>query len=93
MKCIKCIWEKIEFSCMLQRPRLISTKIYGDLSFAATMIKQPQKMQGNSQGWRKDSILLPRGGMAEGPWLRACWDAFDDMEKTVFRINVSDGDQ
>ena len=55
---------KIEFSCMLQRPRLISTKIFGDLSFAATMIKQPQIMLGNSQGCQEDGILLPRGDKA-----------------------------
>ena len=41
VKCIKCMQEKIEFSCMLLRPRLISIKILGDLSFAAAMIKQP----------------------------------------------------
>ena len=39
IKCIKCMQEKIEFSCMLQRPRLISTKILEDLSLA-TVIKQ-----------------------------------------------------
>ena len=39
IKCIKCMKEKIEFSCMLQKPWLISTKILGDLSLA-TMIKQ-----------------------------------------------------
>ena len=36
---IKCMQEEIEFSPMLQRPRLISTKIVGDLSLA-TIIKQ-----------------------------------------------------
>ena len=39
IKCIKCVLEKIEYSSMLQRPRLISSKILGDLSLA-TMIKQ-----------------------------------------------------
>ena len=39
IKCIKCMQEKIEFPCMLKRPRLTSTKILGDLSLA-TMIKQ-----------------------------------------------------
>ena len=39
IKCIKCMQEKIEFSCMLQKPRLISAKILGDLSLA-TMIEQ-----------------------------------------------------
>ena len=38
IKCIKCMQEKIEFSCMLKRPRLISTTILGDLSMA-TKIK------------------------------------------------------
>ena len=40
IKCIECMQEKMEFSFMLQRPRLISAKILGDLSFAATKIKQ-----------------------------------------------------
>ena len=40
IKCIKCMQENIEFSSMLQRPRLISIKILGDLSLA-TMIQQP----------------------------------------------------
>ena len=40
IKCINCIQEKTEVSCMLQRPRLISTTMLGDLSFAATKIKQ-----------------------------------------------------
>ena len=39
IKCIKCMQEKIEFFLYVQRPRLISTKIVGDLSLA-TMIKQ-----------------------------------------------------
>ena len=39
IKCIKCMQGKIEFPCMLQKPRLISTKILGDLSMA-TKIKQ-----------------------------------------------------
>ena len=39
MKFIKCVEEKIEFSCMLQRPRLISTEIVGHVSMA-TKIKQ-----------------------------------------------------
>ena len=36
IKCIglECMQENIEFSCMLQRPRLILTKILGDLSLA-----------------------------------------------------------
>ena len=39
IKCVKCMQEKIEFSCMLQRPWLITTKISGDLPLV-TMIKQ-----------------------------------------------------
>ena len=39
IKCIKYMQEKIEFSCMLQRPWLITTKISGDLPLV-TMIKQ-----------------------------------------------------
>ena len=39
IKCIECMQEKIEFSRMLQRPRLISTKILGYLSLA-TKTKQ-----------------------------------------------------
>ena len=39
IQCINCMQEKTEFSCMLQRPRLISTKMLGDISLA-TMIKQ-----------------------------------------------------
>ena len=39
IKCINCIQEKAEFSSKLRRPRLISTKILGDLSLA-TKIKQ-----------------------------------------------------
>ena len=39
IKCIKSMQEELEFSCMLQRPRLISTKVSADLSLA-TMIKQ-----------------------------------------------------
>ena len=43
IKCIEHMQERIEFSCMLQRPRLISATILGDLSLA-TMIKQQQKI-------------------------------------------------
>ena len=39
-KCIECMQEKIEYSCMEKRPRLISAKILRNLSLA-TMIKQP----------------------------------------------------
>ena len=39
IKCINCMQDKTEFSCVLQRPRLILTKILGGLSLA-TMINQ-----------------------------------------------------
>ena len=39
IKFIKCMQERIEFSCMLQGPRLISAKILGCLSLA-TKTKQ-----------------------------------------------------
>ena len=39
IKCINCMQEKTEFSCMLQIPRLISIKILGDHPLAI-MIKQ-----------------------------------------------------
>ena len=38
IKCINCMQDKIDFSCMLQRPRLISTKIL--VLFLATKAKQ-----------------------------------------------------
>ena len=34
IKCIECMQEKIEFSYKLERPRLISPKILGNLSLA-----------------------------------------------------------
>ena len=40
IKYIKCMQEKIEYFCIVERPRLISTKMLGHLSLA-TMIKQP----------------------------------------------------
>ena len=40
INCIKCMQEKIEFSCMLQRPRMISTNILGDLSLATITMQQ-----------------------------------------------------
>ena len=39
IKCIKCMQEKMEFSSMLHRPRLISTKMLGALALA-TRIRQ-----------------------------------------------------
>ena len=65
IKCMNCIQEKTEVSCMLQRPRLISTTMLSDLSLA-TKIKQQKNnnknSQENSQGWQKDGVLLPKGG-------------------------------
>ena len=53
IKYMKCVQEKIEFSSMLERPRLISSKILGDVSLA-TKIKQQQKIS------RKFSGVLKR---------------------------------
>ena len=61
IKCIECAQEKIEFSCKLQRPRLISPKVLGDLSFATKT--KDKKLQENSRGLQKNGILLPRGGV------------------------------
>ena len=71
-KCIKCMWEKIEFPCMLYRPRLISTNILGDLSMT-TMIKQQSKIarkfSGVAKGWHP---VAQRGiWYPIPPWLRA----------------------
>ena len=38
--CIKCMQDRIEFSNMLQRQRLISTKILGGLSLATKTTQQ-----------------------------------------------------
>ena len=40
IKCIEFMQEKIEFSCKLQRPRLIPTKILGELSLATKTKEQ-----------------------------------------------------
>ena len=40
IKCKKCMQEKMEFSSMLHRPRLISTKTLGDLSLATKKKQQ-----------------------------------------------------
>ena len=66
IKCINCMQEKTEFCYMLQRPRLISTKVLGDLSLA-TKIKQQKttiKIARKFSGVAKDGILLPRGAFA-----------------------------
>ena len=64
IKCMKCMQEMTEYSSMLLRSRLISTTILGDF-YLATEIKQQEttikNLQENSQGWKKDGILLPRG--------------------------------
>ena len=50
---IKRMQEKIEFFCMLQRATLISTKMLGDLSFAATKLNQQQKIARKFSGVAK----------------------------------------
>ena len=62
IKFVKCVQTKIEYSSMLERPKLISIKIFGDL-FLVTKINNVKRLQENSQGWQKDGILLPRGGI------------------------------
>ena len=57
IKWLMCVQEKIELSSMSQRPRLSSSKVSGDLSFAAK-IKQHQKLQKNSQGWQEADMVL-----------------------------------
>ena len=52
-KSINCIKEKTEFSCMLQRPRLISTTMLGDLSLAKKI---------KHQKTTKDCKKILRGG-------------------------------
>ena len=65
IKCINCMQEKTEFSCKLQRPTLISTKILGDLSLA-TKIKQQKTTIKNCKkilrGGKKMASCCPGGG-------------------------------
>ena len=91
-KCIECTQEKIEFSSMLQTPRLVSTKILGDLSLA-TMIKHQQKLQENCQGVAKNGILLSRGGSCHpmplhgyGPFVKSKLSIFlfNSLPKNLF---------
>ena len=62
---INCMQEKTEFSCKLQRPTLISAKILGDLSFAATKIKQQKTTIKNCKkilrGGKKMAFCCPGG--------------------------------
>ena len=72
INCINCMQEKTEFSCKLERPTLISTKLLGDLSLA-TKIKQQkatikkckkilkggQKWHPVAQGWHLPSYATP----------------------------------
>ena len=64
IKCINCMQEKTEFSCKLQRPWLISTKILGDLSLA-TKIKQQKATIKNCKtilrGGKKMASCCPGG--------------------------------
>ena len=67
IKCINCMQEKTEFSCKLQRPTLISTKIVGDLSLA-TKIKQQKTTMKNCKkilgGGKKMASCCPRVAIA-----------------------------
>ena len=51
IKCINCIQEKTEFSCMLQRPSLISTKIL-DLSLATKIKQQKTAIENCKENYR-----------------------------------------
>ena len=64
IKYIKLVEEKIEFSSMLQRQRLISSKLFGDVSLA-TKIKQQQKVARKfSGGGKKMASCCPGVGFA-----------------------------
>ena len=56
IKCIKRMQEKVELPCMLQRSRLISTKILGDLSLAT--IKNCKKIL---RGGKRKASCCPGG--------------------------------
>ena len=58
---IKFFVEKIAFSSMLQRQGLISSKILGDVSFAATKIKQHQKIARSFSGVAKRCHPVAQG--------------------------------
>ena len=64
IKCISFMQEKTEFSCMSQRPRLISTKMLGDLSLA-TKVKQQKTTIKNCKkilsGGKKMASCCPGG--------------------------------
>ena len=70
-KYIGCVQGKIDFSCMLQRLWLISTKILGDLSLV-TMIKHEQKIERKFSGVAKEWHSVVKGRQLPPPWLRAC---------------------
>ena len=59
--CTMCMQKNIELPIMPERPRLISSKVSRDLSFA-TKNKQQKILQKNSLGRQKVGILLPKGG-------------------------------
>ena len=52
--CIKCMQEMTEFCYMLQKPRLISSKVLEDL-FLATKIKQQETTKRNCKKIRRGS--------------------------------------
>ena len=86
-KCIKCTQEKTEFSCA-KRPRLISTKILGDL-FMAIKIKQQRKVARKFSGEAKDGILWPRGGSCHSMPLHSYGPGMgpsEDFKRQVFFI-------
>ena len=61
---VKCIQEKIEFPSMLQRPRLISTTILGDLSMAAKIKQQKATIENckkSLRGGKKMASCCPGG--------------------------------
>ena len=72
IKCINCMQEKTEFSCILQRPMLISTKVLGDLKdkAAKTRLKNCKKIL---RGGRKMVSCCPCHPIATGLFLSRTW--------------------
>ena len=69
IKCINCMQEKTELSFMLQRPRLISTKLLGDLSLATEIKQQKQQYKSarNFSGVAKRWHPAPQGWQLPTP--------------------------
>ena len=67
IKFVNYMQEKTEFSCKLQRPTLISTKVLGDLTLA-TKIKQQRATIKNCmkilRGGKKMASCCPGGAVA-----------------------------